>query len=152
MLLRVFGHPSSAIGAKRDETRCRRAVTDGPGWIADKERTIMATCTENPHPNHTHKHGANCGHTGVRHEGHVDYLHDGHLHHMHEDHVDEHVIPVDATNPVQCTPQTRCTHQHGPACGHEAVPHGNHVDYLVNGRLHHPHGDHCDDHGPVELS
>ncbi len=27
-----------------------------------------------------------------------------------------------------------------------------HVDYLVNGRLHHPHGDHCDDHGPVELT
>jgi hypothetical protein len=27
------------------------------------------------------------------------------------------------------------------------VPHGNHVDYLVGDRLHHPHGDHCDDHG-----
>jgi hypothetical protein len=112
----------------------------------------MATCTEKHHPNHTHKHGANCGHTGVRHEGHVDYLHDGHLHHMHEDHVDEHVIPVNTTNPVQCTPQIRCTHQHGPACEHEAVPHGDHVDYLVSGRLHHPHGDHCDDHGPVQLA
>jgi hypothetical protein len=22
---------------------------------------------------------------------------------------------------------------------------------LVNGHLHHPHGDHCDDHGPVEV-
>ena len=42
-------------------------------------------------------------------------------------------------------------HQHGPGCGHEAVPHGNHIDFLVNGRLHHPHGDHCDDHGPVEV-
>lgn len=40
---------------------------------------------------------------------------------------------------------------HGPGCGHEAVPHGNHIDFLVNGRLHHPHGDHCDDHGPVEV-
>jgi hypothetical protein len=29
------------------------------------------------------------------------------------------------------------------------VPHGAHTDYLVNGHLHHPHGDHCDDHGPV---
>jgi hypothetical protein len=27
------------------------------------------------------------------------------------------------------------------------MPHGDHVDYLVNGHLHHPHGDHCDDHG-----
>lgn len=42
-------------------------------------------------------------------------------------------------------------HVHGENCGHEAIPHGDHVDYLVNGRLHHPHGDHCDDHGPVEV-
>jgi hypothetical protein len=35
--------------------------------------------------------------------------------------------------------------------GHEQVPHGDHVDYLVDGRLHHPHDDHCDDHGPVAL-
>ena len=39
----------------------------------------------------------------------------------------------------------------GAGCGHEAVPHGDHVDYLVNGRLHHQHGDHCDDHGPVQI-
>jgi hypothetical protein len=32
------------------------------------------------------------------------------------------------------------------------VPHGNHVDYRVAGHLHHPHGDHCDDHGPVTLA
>ena len=25
------------------------------------------------------------------------------------------------------------------------------VDYLVDGHLHHPHGDHCDDHGPVTV-
>jgi hypothetical protein len=31
------------------------------------------------------------------------------------------------------------------------VPHGDHVDYLVDGRLHHPHDSHCDDHGPVAL-
>jgi hypothetical protein len=29
------------------------------------------------------------------------------------------------------------------------VPHGDHVDYLVADHLHHPHGDHCDDHGPL---
>jgi hypothetical protein len=32
------------------------------------------------------------------------------------------------------------------------VPHGDHVDYLVAGRLHNPHGDHCDDHGPLEAA
>jgi hypothetical protein len=31
------------------------------------------------------------------------------------------------------------------------VPHGDHVDYLVNGHLHLPHGGHCDDHGPVTV-
>ena len=35
------------------------------------------------------------------------------------------------------------------ASGHEAVPHGDHVDFLVDGRLHHVHDGHCDDHGPL---
>jgi hypothetical protein len=26
------------------------------------------------------------------------------------------------------------------------------VDYLVNGHLHHVHGNHCDDHGQVHLA
>jgi hypothetical protein len=59
------------------------------------------------------------------------------------------VIEVSDTNPVRCTPETRCSHTHGPGCGHEQVPHGDHIDYLVDGRLHHPHDGHCDDHGPV---
>ena len=112
----------------------------------------MDTCTEKRHANHTHQHGPNCGHIAIRHGGHVDYLHDGHLHHMHGDHVDEHVIAVNATNPVKCTPQVHCSREHGPNCEHQQVPHGDHVDYLVDGRLHHPHGDHCDDHGPVQLA
>jgi hypothetical protein len=104
------------------------------------------------HPEHTH--GPGCGHTAVRHEGHVDYLHDGCLHHPHEDHYDEHVIAVSATNPEGCAETTTACaesgHVHGPGCGHEAVPHGDHIDYLVDGRLHHVHDGHCDDHGPLE--
>jgi len=38
-------------------------------------------------------------------------------------------------------------HAHGPGCGHAAVEHEGHVDYVVAGHLHHAHGDHCDDHG-----
>jgi hypothetical protein len=94
--------------------------------------------------------------TAVEHDGHTDYLHDGHLHHVHGDHVDEHVFDATAKNPTGCTPNHACAghdpkHVHGPSCGHEAVPHGRHVDYLVDGHLHHPHGDHCDDHGPVTV-
>ncbi|MGQ9650873.1 MAG: hypothetical protein ACUVXJ_12240 [Phycisphaerae bacterium] len=104
--------------------------------------------------NHAHQHGPGCGHTAVRHHDHVGYLHDGHLHHPHGDHVDEHVIEVTEQNPDGCQPVvSTCgtTHAHGPGCGHEAVPHGDHKDYLVEGRLHHPHGDHCDDHGPIDI-
>ena len=38
-------------------------------------------------------------------------------------------------------------HVHGAGCGHEAVEHDGHTDYVFDGRLHHPHGKHCDDHG-----
>lgn len=109
------------------------------------------------HPDHDdHLHSPDCGHTRVKHDGHVDYLHDGHLHHPTSDgKVEEHTIPVDGINPTSCTPDHNCgghaqNHQHGPGCGHEPVPHGDHTDYLVDGHLHHPHGGHCDDHGPVD--
>ena len=39
-----------------------------------------------------------------------------------------------------------------PNCGHEKIPHGDHIDYLVTGHLHHPHDGHCDDHGKIELA
>ncbi len=107
------------------------------------------------HGDHDHTHGPDCGHTAVQHGDHVDYLHDGHLHHPSGGtQVEEHALPVDGTNPAACTPTHDCAghekgHAHGVGCGHEAVPHGDHVNYLVAGHLHHPHGDHCDDHGPL---
>jgi hypothetical protein len=63
-------------------------------------------------------------------------------------------IAVSETNPADCTPEHDCAaheaeHEHGPDCGHEAVRHGDHVDYVVAGHLHRPHEGHCDDHGPV---
>ena len=33
-----------------------------------------------------------------------------------------------------------------PDCGHLAVPHGDHVDYVHNGHRHAPHGEHYDEH------
>ncbi|MCA9805644.1 MAG: hypothetical protein KC777_26920 [Cyanobacteria bacterium HKST-UBA02] len=108
----------------------------------------------NVHSDHQHQHGDACGHTAVKHGDHVDYLHDGHLHHMHEGHVDEHSLCVDDGHKDQCTPDHQCGehdhgHVHGPSCGHETVPHGDHLDYLVNGHLHHLHSGHCDDHGKI---
>lgn len=37
-------------------------------------------------------------------------------------------------------------HQHGPGCGHPAIPHEDHVDYLHHGHRHAPHGAHYDEH------
>lgn len=108
------------------------------------------TCKQ--HQDHAHIHGENCGHTAIKHGDHIDYVHDGHLHHPHNGHYDEHSLDVNETNPDGCNPVHTCgDHVHGEGCGHEAVPHGDHIDYIVNGRLHHQHGDHCDDHGPVEI-
>lgn len=110
----------------------------------------------NTHGEHAHTHGSNCGHTAIKHDDHKDYLHDGHLHHSHGDHIDEHSLSVTESNSEECTPDHTCSsheteHKHGPSCGHEAVPHGDHTDYLVSGHLHHKHEGHCDDHGPVEV-
>lgn len=67
-----------------------------------------------------------------------------------------HTVAVSEANPAECTSGHDCdhhddAHEHGPGCGHDAVQHGDHVDYLVAGHLHHPHGDHCDHHGTVEV-
>lgn len=107
------------------------------------------------HAGHEHVHGPGCGHSSVRHESHVDYLHDGHLHHDHAGHTDECQIEASAANPERCTPEHHCAghgqeHVHGSRCGHEAVPHAGHTDYLVAGHLHHPHQGHCDDHGKLD--
>lgn len=37
-------------------------------------------------------------------------------------------------------------HQHGPSCGHEAVEHEGHVDYIHEGHRHTEHEDHYDEH------
>ena len=37
-------------------------------------------------------------------------------------------------------------HEHGPGCGHPAVEHGDHVDYIHGGHRHAAHGGHYDEH------
>lgn len=107
-------------------------------------------------PNYSHTHGPGCGHTPIEHDGHVDFLDDGHLLHQERGTTVDHVLPISQVNPEGCHQITQNQkhepkHKHGPGCGHEAVPHGDHIDYLVDGILHHPHGDHCDNHGPVKI-
>ena len=107
----------------------------------------MTTCST--HQEHDHKHGSGCGHKAVQHDDHTDYLHDNHLHFVHGEHTDEHVL----THEAGCTPGHSCeggdTHKHGDNCGHERVPHLDHMDFVVGGHLHHQHEGHCDHHGSV---
>ncbi len=42
----------------------------------------------------------------------------------------------------------RHPHEHGPGCGHEAVAHEDHVDYVHDGHRHAPHEEHYDEHAP----
>jgi zinc transport system permease protein len=37
-------------------------------------------------------------------------------------------------------------HRHGPGCGHVAIEHGDHVDYIHDGHRHAVHGGHYDEH------
>lgn len=41
-------------------------------------------------------------------------------------------------------------HEHGVTCGHPAVPHGDHVDYVHDGHRHAAHEGHWDEHGRHE--
>ncbi|MGL5827809.1 MAG: metal ABC transporter permease [Nocardioides sp.] len=43
-------------------------------------------------------------------------------------------------------PETDHAHVHGSDCGHPAVPHGDHVDYVHDGHRHALHGEHYDEH------
>lgn len=110
----------------------------------------MEPCHE--HPDHHHIHAKGCGHTPVLHDGHLDFIHDGHLHHTHEHHTDCHHVEVTKKHPAGCTPgHSGChpgDHVHG-TCSHPKVPHGDHMDHLVNNHLHHAHEGHCDDHGKL---
>jgi len=53
--------------------------------------------------------------------------------------------PFPSLEPGQHTP-TDHPHEHGPDCGHLAVPHDDHVDYVHDGHRHAPHERHYDEH------
>ena len=99
------------------------------------------------HDSHAHQHAADCGHERIQVQGKEAFVHDGHLHSGHAGHWDETTIAVTAENPADCKP-TPCDASH-TAGTH--VPHGDHQDVLIGGRLHHDHDGHCDDHGAVTV-
>ncbi len=123
------------------------------------------------HGEHYHVHADSCGHPRIRHNGHIDYIHDGELHNISDSGVvRHHKLEVSDAYPSGCRPlcyqvqlgvvqagqgtelgKMQSLHIHSEMCGHVAVIHGDHVDYIVEGRLHRPHVTHCDDHGALDV-
>jgi zinc transport system permease protein len=54
--------------------------------------------------------------------------------------------PFPATHEPHTVVPEQHQHEHGDDCGHLAVPHGDHVDYVHDGHRHAPHGSHYDEH------
>ncbi len=98
--------------------------------------------THQPIEPHPHVHDSLCGHATMLHGDHVDYLHDGRAHHLHGDHVDEEPV---ASSEAHLT-HAGHMHVHADGCGHPAVPHGNHVDYVHGAHRHTGHQLHYDEH------
>jgi len=55
-------------------------------------------------------------------------------------------FPAVPSRRVEHEPADAHTHQHGPDCGHAAIRHGDHVDYVHDGHRHAEHGAHYDEH------
>jgi zinc transport system permease protein len=53
-------------------------------------------------------------------------------------------FPEGVVSPERCDEEH--PHEHGPGCGHLAVPHEDHVDYVHDGHRHAVHGGHYDEH------
>lgn len=55
-------------------------------------------------------------------------------------------FPADLDVPLDHVDTEAHPHAHGPDCGHVAVRHGDHVDYVHDGHRHAAHGEHYDEH------
>jgi zinc transport system permease protein len=56
---------------------------------------------------------------------------------------DEYAVPQ---HPDHTVVPEQHSHEHGEECGHPAVPHGDHLDYVHDGHRHAAHGAHYDEH------
>ena len=83
----------------------------------------------------------------VRYDGQTDLLTNGKLTHEKGPSGDNLTVPVTRTNP---TGHSTVTYS-GDFDDQPVIPHGNHMDVIVKGRLLHKHGRHYDDHGPITI-
>ncbi|MCT1459693.1 metalloregulator ArsR/SmtB family transcription factor [Aestuariimicrobium sp. p3-SID1156] len=102
------------------------------------------------------------GAVSVEHSGRerINQLADEHVHHIVQDtlaHVGHAPSPTDSIDhPEEHDMTDQTTHEaaehtfeehtHGEHCGHDAIEHGDHVDFLHDGHRHAAHDDHYDEH------
>lgn len=105
--------------------------------IADAEHLPIA--------DHDHDHDRWCGHAFMPHGDHVDFLHDGRIHRPCSDHFEE---MRGCDEPVRRHHLSHSAHMHvhQPDCGHTAVAHLDHFDYLHGRHRHAVHQTHYDEH------
>ncbi|WIA43783.1 hypothetical protein OEZ86_010205 [Tetradesmus obliquus] len=123
---------------RRKHNDCARGAPSGKVDIVSMSAALAAVVVEAKDGSRSGCCGTPaCGHTVIQHGSHRGFLNNGQL----------------LCRPAVGLPLVPCTldmddwscsliegqdgHIHGPGCGHEQVPHGEHMDYLVGGRLHH---------------
>ena len=103
---------------------------------------MAETDAHQPLQSHPHDHGAGCGHPAIQHRDHLDYLHDGDAHRVHDDHVDA----EPASDAPAHLAHAGHMHAHREGCGHPAIRHGDHLDYVHGTHRHSGHQVHYDEH------
>ena len=153
---------------------CVHGECDDTGCIA---HSFVGSVHKEPaslEPDVNHVHSSSCGHESVFHLDHLDFLVGNNLYHadgglcMSLDGDDSLPAALSVSPPIVDeelalgyhlddplkTPAVLVhheqVHRHTDNCGHEIVVHDGHLDYLVDGQLHHDHGNHCDHHGLVQ--
>lgn len=109
----------------------------------------MSDATRRPSELHPHVHDRFCGHAAAPHEDHVDFLHDGEIHHVRSD-------AIAGGRPASADQRPSWAglhlshvghmHVHRPGCGHPAIAHDDHEDYLHGDHRHAGHDVHYDEH------
>lgn len=68
---------------------------------------------------------------------------------IHESETQKELKEKNSNSACFCKETKKYHHIHSLTCGHPYIIHEDHVDYIVDGYLHFPHGGHCDNHGKI---
>lgn len=82
----------------------------------------------------------------IKHDNHYGYVYDGKLN-CYDDETCS-FLSHNLSHNVEDCKKVKTKHDHNNLV---MIPHFDHYDYIIGNRLHYMHGNHCDDHGEIEL-